>query len=118
MAEYSWLIQYGAGIILGYYVISPRLRGFINRIITGLFRFFFPFKERVIPKPSSRYIRVDRKRYIKPKTFPKTVVPSVKIDTKPIELGQGGILVGEDEINNWLNNNPDLRKLNSIGGKE
>jgi len=101
-----WLVQFFIGVYLAYYCISPRLRGFTNRLAIRLFRIAKPSVGVSYPKVKFRYVLEDKG---------ETEELGEPLETEPVILGnKQGILVSEDKINEWLSKNPDLVKVNKV----
>lgn len=103
-----WLIQLFTGGFLAYYCISPRLRGFTNRLVMRLFRIVKPSIGVSYPKVKFRYVLEDNKEA-------EEIGEPLELETEPISLGaKRGIFVGEEKIQEWINLNPDLARLNRV----
>lgn len=84
-----FLVEYFLGMFLAYFILSPRLRGFIGRSIVRL----------TTGKRHPPTVKQVRSEVV------------TKVRPKPIELGnKGGIEVEEDDIQEWLGKNPDLKE--------
>lgn len=103
-----WLAQFFIGVYLAYYCISPRLRGFTNRLIVRLFRIVKPSAVVSYPKVKFRYVLEDNKEA-------EEIGEPLELETEPIKLGaKHGIFVEEEKIQAWISTNPDLAKLNNV----
>ena len=100
--EWNWLIEFGFGMLLAYYCISPRLRRFVARLIEK----FGHTEREVTPRQSP--IDVEK---------PVTISDLFHVSQADIDrVKKSHILVSDEQLAKWLQNNPDLRKVNS-GGK-
>ena len=112
-----WLVEYLFGMMIGYYCLSPRFRRFVNGFFVGHKKRTFPL-ERQVTITDDRHTRpqIARQRYIDRIPTRPAVAPTIITKGKPIEVGSTNnhILVGEEELESWLNNNPDLQKLNGV----
>ncbi len=87
------LVEILIGIALGYYVISKTFRQRVKSYSTP--DVTYPIRPKIVK-------RVSRGS----EEFPE-------LKTKPIEAGnKNGILINEDDVREWLEDNPDLRKAN------
>ncbi len=102
-----FLVQFFFGFFLGYYCMSPRLRGFINRCIVGLFRLFIHEKRKV--RSTLEWVDVTYEMLSK--------TPEIKeaepLRVEPFRVGdKHGVVVGKEKLEEWLNGNPDLKVRN------
>ncbi len=102
-----WLVQLFIGMFFGFYAISPRLRGFINGSIVKLVRRGH-HTEVARPKIIARYVLEDEE-------VREHSGLTDGLATEPVTLGsRKGIEVGEDMLEKWMAENPDLVKSNGI----
>ncbi len=104
-----FLVQFFFGFFLGYYCMSPRLRGFINRCVVGLFRLCIHEKRRV--RSNLEWVDVTYERL--------TNTPEIKeaepLRVEPFRVGdKHRVVVGKEKLAEWLENNPELRKRNGV----
>jgi hypothetical protein len=97
------IIEFILGLYLGYYILSPKLRRFTNRIIVYIFRaivytFKFWWSKPYLIKiePAHQEVKLRTTAYKRDFTDKHEVV------------------VEEGEVRDWLHKNPDLRKVNGI----
>lgn len=90
-----WLVETLFGLLLGYYVISPKCRRFIN----GFIAWFIGS-----PTKKPRYVKIT-----------KIKKPGITAQAKPVELcnPNNHVEVGDKELEEWFRDNPDLREANA-----
>ena len=95
MTEYIWLIKFLSGMFLAYYIMSSRLRHFVNGFVIWFIR---------PPQPPKRKI----KRLIRTEPILSKV--------NELELGshKNGVVLEDDKLEEWFNNNPDLKEANTL----
>ena len=92
--EWLWAWQFGAGIFLGYYCLSPRLRRTINAFVL----YYLPRPTRAQPRQQPQPIDPVRATL-------RDLLKAPQVDVRP----HGHILVSEEELAKWLRANPDLK---------
>jgi len=97
MSEWVWLVKFLFGVSLGYYVMSPRWRGFVNGLVMLLVITIFP-------KLGRHYQTRFEKQRVEP-------VQEVMSTAKVVKRQDGGpaLNVSQEELDMWLKRNPDLR---------
>ena len=98
-----WLAQYLFGMLIAYYLLSPRLRKFINKLILRL--------SGKMPPNNIQSISTDPED-TDPMLTIKPIKQTPKIETQIVNIGgKTYIAVDDDTLEKWLEN-PDLRKAN------
>ena len=101
MSEWAWLPKFLLGVALGYYVMSPRLRHFVNEIVMLLVITIFP-------KHGKTYrTRFEQERVSEPETPAQAIISTAKVVRK--SSGGSALQVSQEELDMWLKNNPDLK---------
>ena len=105
MVEFHWLWKFLLGMFIAYYIMSPRLRRFTNKHIVWLFHTASPFA-----KPARQLYKNQEIRQ------PQTPQTKIKAQLKQIDTysSNNHISVEEDKLEEWFNDNPDLRKVNEV----
>ena len=102
IAENTWAIKFLFGMFIGYYIMSPRLRRFVNRFVVWVFHTGSPFKQHShsVVRPTS----------IAPEK------PTILSRAKPVDryASSTNIEIEDSKLEEWLSNNPELRKLNKV----